>query len=196
MGWRQELCREFGHPAPGGAIPLASLHERASPEIGHIVSEGSKASAVCGYRVIREVSTDDLSEPLTLDRDGFVHAPPQLLFDRSQPCPHPVPARLPLELEGAPAGPAADVSEPKKVECLRLAQPTALSIFGRKTTELDQPGLLRMQRKRELLQPLPHVLHESLRFSFMLESYDEVSRPGESHPEALAEPQQHFRNID
>ena len=67
MRWRQELCRESGHPVPGGTIPLASLHERASPEIGHIVSEDSKASAVCGYRVIREVSVDDLSEPLPLE---------------------------------------------------------------------------------------------------------------------------------
>jgi hypothetical protein len=150
MGWRQELCREFGYPAPGGAISLASLHERPSPEIGHIVAEGSKASAVCGYRVIRELSADDLSEPLTLEWDRFVHASPQLLFDRSQPCPHPVSARLPLELEGAPAGPATDVSGPKEVERLRLAQPTALSIFGCKTTELDQPGFLRMQRKRTL----------------------------------------------
>ena len=65
--WRQELCREFGHPVPGGTSPLASLQERASPEIGHIVSEDSKASAVCGYRVIREVSADDLSEPLNLE---------------------------------------------------------------------------------------------------------------------------------
>jgi len=61
-GWRQELCREFGHPVPCGAIPLASLYNRTSPDIGHIVPEGSKASAVCGYRVIRKVSADDLSE--------------------------------------------------------------------------------------------------------------------------------------
>ena len=173
-GWGQELCREFGHPVPCGAISLASLYKRTSPDIGHIVPEGSKASAICGDRMIREVSTDNLSKPLTLKRDGFVHAPSQLLFDHSQPRPHPVPARLPLELEGAPAGPAADVSETKKVERLRLAQPTVLSIFGREATKLDQPGLFRMQRKRELLQPLPHVLHESLRFSLMLEAHDDV----------------------
>jgi hypothetical protein len=72
MGWRQELCREFGHPVPCGAISLASLYKRTSPEIGHIVPEGSKASAVCGYRVIREVSADDLSEPLGLDLNNRV----------------------------------------------------------------------------------------------------------------------------
>ena len=75
-----------------------------------------------------------------------MHAPPQLLFDRSQPCPHPVAARLPFELEGAPAGPAADVSEPQEVERFRLAQPAAFSIFGREATELDQPCLFRMER--------------------------------------------------
>jgi hypothetical protein len=51
--------------------------------------------------VIREVPADYLPEPLTLERDRFVHASPQFLFDRSQPCPHPVPACLPLKLEDA-----------------------------------------------------------------------------------------------
>jgi hypothetical protein len=137
MGWRQELCREFGHPVPGSAIPLAALRERASPEIDHIVPEGPEAPAVGRHRVIREVSANDLSQPLTLERDWFVHAPPQLFFDCSQPCPHPVAARLPFELESAPARPAADVSEPKEVERFRLAQAAAFSIFGRKATEFD-----------------------------------------------------------
>jgi hypothetical protein len=145
VGRWQELCRELRHPVPGSVIALAALYERAPPEIDYIVPEGPEASAVGRYRVIREVSANDLSQPLTLERDWFVHAPPQLFFDRSQPCPHPVAAGLPFELEGAPAGPAADVSEPKEVERLRLAQTTALSIFSRKATELDQPGLLRMQ---------------------------------------------------
>ncbi len=144
--WWQELRREFCHPVPCGAISLTSLRKGASPEINHIVPKGPEASAVGRHRVIREVSADDLSKPLPLYRDRFVHAPPQLLFDRSQPCPHPIPARLPFELEGAPAGSAADVSESKEVEGVRLSKSTALSIFGRKATELDQPGLLRMQR--------------------------------------------------
>jgi hypothetical protein len=144
--WGQVICRDFRHAAPGRAISLAALRKRAPPEIDHIVPEGPEASAVGRHRVIREVSANDLHKPLALNRDRFVHAPPQLLFDRSQPSPHPVTARLALELERAPAGPAADVSEPKEVEGLRLAKPTAFSIFGREATELDQPCLHRMQR--------------------------------------------------
>ena len=48
LRWMQERCRKLSHPVPGTTIPLASLHERASPQIGHIVSEDSKASAVVG----------------------------------------------------------------------------------------------------------------------------------------------------
>ncbi len=130
-GGGKNLYREFGHPLPCSSVSLTALHERASPEIDHIVPESPEAPAVGRHRVIRKVSANDLPEPLALERDRFVHAPPQLPFDRSQPPPHPVAARLPFELEGAPAGPAADVSEPKEVERLRLAQPSALSIFGR-----------------------------------------------------------------
>jgi len=109
--WRwQELRREFRHPVPCSVIALAALYKRAPPEINHIVPESPEAFAVSRYCVIREVSADDLSQPLSLYRDRFVHAPPQLLFDRSQPCPHPVPARLPLELKGAP-GDGADSGE-------------------------------------------------------------------------------------
>jgi hypothetical protein len=103
VGRWQELCREFSHAVPGRTIPLASLHERASPEIDHRVPKGSEASAIGRYRVIREVSADDLLQPLTLERDRLVRAPLQILFDRSQPCAHPVPARLSLKLEGASA---------------------------------------------------------------------------------------------
>ena len=88
VGRWQEFCREFRHPVPGSVIALAALYERAPPEIDYIVPEGPEAFAVGRYRVIREVSANDLSQPLTLERDWFVHAPPQLFFDRSRPCPH------------------------------------------------------------------------------------------------------------
>jgi hypothetical protein len=145
-GQGQELCREFSYPIPSSAIPLTSLHKRASPEIDCVVPESPEAFAISRNRVIRKVSADDLSKPFSLDRYGFVHSPLQLLFDRSQPCPHPISARLPFKLEGTPAGSATDVSKTKEVERFRFAQPTALSIFGRKATKLDQPCLFRMQQ--------------------------------------------------
>jgi hypothetical protein len=100
--WGQELCRESSHSVPSSVIPLTAPRKRAPPEINHIVPEGSDASTVSRYRVICEVSADDLSQPSTLKRDWFVHAPPQLFFDDSQPCSHPVPACLPFKLENTP----------------------------------------------------------------------------------------------
>jgi hypothetical protein len=137
--------------------------------------------------MIRKVSADDLSKPFSLDRYGFVHSPLQLLFDRSQPCPHPISARLPFKLEGAPAGSATDMSKTKKVERSRLSKTTAFSIFSRKAAEFNQPGLIRMQRKRELFQPLPHIFQEPFRVSFVLKAHDKSSRPGELHPQALTD---------
>jgi hypothetical protein len=69
-GKRQELSREFGYPIPGSAIPLTSLHERASPEIDCIVPKGPEAFAIGRNRMIRKVSADDLSKPFPLDRYG------------------------------------------------------------------------------------------------------------------------------
>lgn len=54
--------------------------------------------------------------------------------------------------------------------------------------ELDQAGLVRMQRQRELLQPVAHCVPEAPSVALMLEPDDEVSRAVESHRRALAEP--------
>ncbi len=173
-GKRQELCREFSYPIPSSAIPLTSLTKRASPEIDCVVPESPEAFAISRNRMICKVSADDLSKPFSLDRYAFVHSPLQLLFDRSQPCPHPISARLPFKLEGAPAGSATDMSKTKKVERFRLSKTTAFSIFSRKAAEFNQPGLIRMQRKREFSQPLPHIFQEPFRVSFVLKAHDNV----------------------
>ena len=50
-----------------------------------------------------------------------MHSTLQFFLDGSQPGPHPIAARLTLELKDALAGSAADVSKPKEVKCLRFA---------------------------------------------------------------------------
>src|SRR6202049_1320681 len=42
----------------------------------------------------------------------------------------------------------------QEVEGLRLAKPAPLAAFRREASELDQPGLLGVQRQRKLPQPL------------------------------------------
>jgi hypothetical protein len=75
-------CRKLSHPVPGSTIPLTAPRKRATPEIDNIVPEGSEASTVGRYRVICEVPTDDLSQPLTLvhrTKGELSQMPPLLL---------------------------------------------------------------------------------------------------------------------
>ena len=85
------------------------------------MSECTHGFAVSRYSVVREVSTYDLSQPLTLEWNRFMHSALQFFLDSSQPGPHPIAARLPLELKDALPGSATDVSKPKEVKCLRFA---------------------------------------------------------------------------
>jgi hypothetical protein len=66
------------------------------------------------------------------------------------------------------------MSKTKKVERFRLSKTTAFSIFSRKAAEFNQPGLIRMQRKRELFHPPPHIFQEPFRVSFVLKAHDNV----------------------
>ena len=78
-----------------------------------------------------------------------MHAPPHLLFDRSQLRPHAIAPVLPLELEGTLAEFAADEGEAQEAKALRFAKPTLSAPVRRKATELDQSSLVRMKRQRE-----------------------------------------------
>jgi hypothetical protein len=80
-----------------------------------------------------------------------MHAPPQFLFDGLQLHPHTVASGLPFDLEFTPASFAADEDEAQEGEGFRLAKPAPLAVFRRKSSELDEPGLLRMKRQRKLL---------------------------------------------
>jgi hypothetical protein len=75
-----------------------------------------------------------------------VHTPPQFLFDSLQLYPHAIPSGLPFDLEFAPASFVADEDEAQEREGLRFAKPAPLAVFRRKSSELDEPGLLRMKR--------------------------------------------------
>ena len=81
-----------------------------------MVSKCTQACDVGWYRVVGEVAAYHLTQPLAMLRDRLVQTSPQFLLDGSQLGTHPVPARLPLELEEALSGAAADVSETKEVE--------------------------------------------------------------------------------
>src|SRR4051794_20681688 len=138
--------------------------------------------------MVGEVAGDHLLQPAPLDGDRLMHAPPQRLPDRPERRPHAVAPALPRELEAASARSPAYVGEAQEVEGLRLAEPAPGTVRRREAAELDQAGLVRMQRQRKLLQPCAHRVPETSGIDLALEADHESSSGGESHPSALSEP--------
>src|SRR6266852_4381211 len=77
--------------------------------------------------------------------------------------------------------------EAKEVEGLRLAFSSSFPVLFGIPPELDPARLFRVQLQSELPQPFSQALAKTVCVRTPLEAEDEVSRPGESHPEALAE---------
>src|SRR5580704_7197399 len=141
-----DLC----HPWPRrGTLLVASL-ERAPPDCDEAGAERGQRRTVGRHGEVVEVSAHDLPQPFPLDGSWLVHAPSQFLFDGFQFRPHAVAPGLPLDEELAPARLAADEGEAQEVEGLRLAEPALLAVRRREAAELDQAGLVRMQRQRKL----------------------------------------------
>ena len=95
---------------------------------------------------------------------------------------HAITPRLPAEQELALLRLTADESETQEVEGFRLAKSAFCALLRRITTEHDQPGLFRMKRQRELLQPFTHRVPETAGIAFMLKAEnDVVGIPHENH---------------
>src|ERR1019366_7641970 len=62
----------------------------------------------------------------------------------------------------------------QELEGFRFGTSAPLAVLRRKATELNQAGLIRMKRQRELPQPIAHSVPETARVGLMLESDDEV----------------------
>ena len=95
----------------------------------------------------------DLPQPFPLFGDWPVHPPSQLDLDILKLLAHAVATGLPLKLEMPATRFSADEREPQKSKGLRFSEPTILSIDRREATKLNQAGLVRVKRQRELLQP-------------------------------------------
>jgi hypothetical protein len=70
----------------------------------------------------------------------------------------------------------------KELEGFRFGASAPLAVLRRKAPELNQAGLIRMKRQRELPQPIAHRVPEAAGVSLMLETDDEVvSVPDHDH---------------
>src|SRR5689334_18368930 len=141
-----------------------------------MMSEYHERRHVCRHGVIGEETPNHLLKPLPLMGYGIVSLPAQLLLDLSEFCLAAVTPGFPFELESPLAGSAADQSKTQEVEGLRLTETASLAVVHRIAAELDQPGLLRVERQRELLKPLPHHFEEPMRVGLALEPDHQIIR--------------------
>src|SRR5436853_7547174 len=114
-----------------------------------------------------------------------MHATTQLRFDLPEPGLPALTHRLPNQHEDVPLPRlATDVGKAEEVERLWLALAPARPLFGRVTTELDQPGLVRVQRQTEPRQPLAQLVQELLGLRSILEPQDGIV--GKAHHDHVA----------
>src|ERR1700723_2981991 len=156
LGRRQPFTRETFDPFPCRDVLLAAPPERAPPEVDNIEAERTEHANVGGHGVVVEPALDHLAKPLPLSRRRFMHALSQAFLDLLQLRPHAVASALALQEEAAFARFAADEDEAQELEGLRLAQAASFAVGRCETAELDQTGLVRMERQRKRRQSFTH----------------------------------------
>src|SRR5580692_10685846 len=136
-----------------------------------MVPERRKRPAIRWDRVVGEVARHDLPQPLPLLGDWLMPALPQLLLHVLELRPHAVAPGFPVDQEFPLARFSADEGKAKEVERFRFAEPTLLAVYSRIAAELDQAGLLRMERQCERLKPRPHRIKEATSVALFLEAH-------------------------
>src|SRR5215471_18911129 len=116
-----------------------------------MVVDGTKCLIVGRHGMIRKYAPHDLPKPAPLLWDWLMHPLPQFPFDLPKLDPHAIASALSTQKIPALARFTADVGEAQEVEGFRLSEPALRASFRRMAAKLDQAGLIRMQRQRELL---------------------------------------------
>src|SRR5450755_877661 len=117
---------------------------------------------------------NDLLQPASLNGDSLVHSSPKLRLDFLKLGPHAVVSGLPLKLEGAPASFAANVGKAQEREGVRSSDAAFLAICRSTAAELNQAGLVRMERQCERLEPLTHRIEETTCVVLTLEAGHQI----------------------
>src|SRR4030088_3403032 len=136
------------HSLPREAVLLATTQQRAQPDALHIIVECSQCRAVGRHGMIGEKASDHPLEPGPLLGDRLVHAPAQFLPDPPERCPHAIAPCCSFDKELPTAVAFTYEGKAKKVEGLRFSEPATSASFRRKAAELDQAGLVRIERQR------------------------------------------------
>src|SRR3954469_11974372 len=175
-GLGEKLVGYFQDPLPHRSVLLTAAPESTPLQADDMAPEGSECLDVGRHRVVDEVAGDDLLQPVPLFRDRLVQSSPHLLLDLLELRHHAVAAGFPVDPEVAPSRGAADEGETQESEGFRLAEAAPLAVAGRIAAELDQPGLLRVERQCELLKPVAHHIEEPTGVGLVLETDDDIIR--------------------
>jgi len=97
-------------------------------------------------------------------------SPAKGLLDPFQGAGHPLRNWLAPQLEVSPSGLRAIMREAQKIEGLRSALPTLPTAPGGEPSELDEPGLVRVQRQVKTSEPFFHGVQEVFRVFLVLEN--------------------------
>jgi hypothetical protein len=64
--------------------------------------------------------------------------------------------------------------KPRKLKVSGFAEPASRAVGRRMAAELDDAGLVRVERERKRLEPFPHRLEEAPRVGLVLETEDQI----------------------
>jgi hypothetical protein len=68
----------------------------------------------------------------------------------------------------------ADEGEAQEREGFRLSEPAQLTVGRGKAAELDQTGLVRVERQRKFPKPVTHRIEKATCVALMLEAYHQI----------------------
>src|SRR6202022_126686 len=131
------------------------------PKMFDVISKRGQRQAIGRHGMIGKITSDDLSKPFACFRDRPVCSSLQRFLDFPELRTHAVPTRRPPDPEVAPSGFVANEHEAQEPEGLRFRTSTLLAVLRRKAAELNQAGLVRMKRQREVPQPIAHRVPEA-----------------------------------
>ena len=186
---RREPFRNIApHAAPWQVVSLAATVQHRPPQVAHCPAERAQRRSVHGHSVVTEMAQQDQAQIRSLFPNGRVHASPQFFFQSPQLRLPPLAHRLSQYREMPLPSFTAAMRKAQEVERFRLASTTVSSIVFGVAAKLDDPCLVGMQLEAKPREALAQFRQEPLCFRSMLESRNESSRPGESHPQALTDP--------
>src|SRR6516165_6076619 len=171
----QPAFDEAPHAVPVDTAVLTAPRQRAMTEPSNSVPKKPQRRLIHGHPVVSGVSTHHRLQPFAYFRNGLVHAPLKLGFDRVQLRLQALADRLPQDRVPSVASLLyAGMRKAEKVERLRFPFSTLLPVIDRERTELQKSRLLGMQLQVELPHSLVKFHPKLVGIRFLLESNDDV----------------------